>query len=39
LGFKRCLMPKQNQEKLKGTKSIELMGVNSVQEVMKKLFQ
>jgi DNA repair protein RadA/Sms len=39
LGFKRCLMPKQNQEKVKGTQGIELIGVNSVQEVMKRLFQ
>jgi len=38
LGFKRCLMPKQNREKAKGAKSIELIGVNSVQEVMKVLF-
>jgi DNA repair protein RadA/Sms len=38
LGFKRCLMPKQNQEKVKGAKGIELIGVNSVQEVMKRLF-
>jgi DNA repair protein RadA/Sms len=38
LGFKRCLMPRQNQEKVKGTQGIELIGVNSVQEVMKALF-
>jgi DNA repair protein RadA/Sms len=38
LGFKRCLMPKQNQEKVKGTKGIELIGVHSVQEVVKALF-
>jgi DNA repair protein RadA/Sms len=38
LGFKRCLMPRQNQEKVKGIKGIELIGVNSVQEVMKALF-
>jgi DNA repair protein RadA/Sms len=38
LGFKRCLMPKQNQEKVKGTQGIELIGVNSVQEMMKRLF-
>jgi len=38
LGFKRCLLPKQNQEKAKGIKGIELIGVNSVQELMKALF-
>jgi len=38
LGFKRCLLPKQNREKMKGVKGIELIGVNSVQEVMKILF-
>jgi DNA repair protein RadA/Sms len=38
LGFKRCLMPRQNQEKMKGTKGIDLIGVNSVQEVVKALF-
>ena len=39
LGFKRCLLPKQNQEKMKGTKGIELIGVNSVQEAMRVLFE
>jgi DNA repair protein RadA/Sms len=38
LGFKRCLLPKQNQEKMKGVKGVELIGVKSVQEVMKVLF-
>lgn len=38
LGFKRCLLPKQNREKMKGVKGIELIGVHSVQEVMKVLF-
>jgi hypothetical protein len=31
-------MPKQNQEKAKGTRGMELIGVNSVQEVVKRLF-
>jgi len=39
LGFKRCLLPKRNQEKLKGVKGMELIGINSVQEVMKILFK
>jgi DNA repair protein RadA/Sms len=38
LGFKRCLMPKQNQEKAKGTQGIELIGVRSVQDMMEALF-
>jgi DNA repair protein RadA/Sms len=38
LGFKRCLLPKQNQEKIKGMKSIELVGVRTVQEAMGILF-
>ena len=38
LGFKRCLLPKQNQEKMKGLKDIELIGVRTVQEAMKALF-
>ena len=39
LGFKRCLLPKQNQQKIKGVKGMELIGINSVQEVMKVLFK
>ena len=38
LGFKRCLLPKQNQEKMRGVKGIELMGIKTVQEAMKILF-
>jgi DNA repair protein RadA/Sms len=38
LGFKRCLLPKQNQEKIKGMKGIELIGVKTVQEAIKVLF-
>ncbi len=38
LGFKRCLLPKQNQEKVKGTKGIELIGVRTVREAMEVLF-
>ena len=38
LGFKRCLLPKQNQEKMRGVKGIELMGIKTVQEAMKVLF-
>jgi DNA repair protein RadA/Sms len=39
LGFKRCLLPKQNQEKMKKeAKGIELIGVSTVQEAMAILF-
>ena len=38
LGFRRCLLPKQNQEKVKGIRGIELIGVETVQEGMKALF-
>jgi DNA repair protein RadA/Sms len=40
LGFKRCLLPKQNQEKMKEKelKEIELTGVSNVQEAMNILF-
>jgi len=39
LGFKRCLLPGQNQEKMKGVKGIELIGIRTVQEAMKILFK
>lgn len=38
LGFKRCLLPKQNQDKVKGAKGIELIGVRTVREAMEVLF-
>jgi DNA repair protein RadA/Sms len=38
LGFQRCLLPKANQEKMKGIKGIELIGVRTVQEAVEKLF-
>jgi DNA repair protein RadA/Sms len=38
LGFKRCLLPRQNQEKMRGGKGIDLIGVRTVQETMKTLF-
>ncbi len=38
LGFKRCLLPKQNQDKMKGVKGIELIGVRTIQEATKILF-
>jgi DNA repair protein RadA/Sms len=38
LGFKWCLLPKQNQEKVKGEKGIELVGVKTVREAMEALF-
>jgi DNA repair protein RadA/Sms len=39
LGFKRCLLPKQNQEKMKPEKGVELIGVRTVREAMGVLFQ
>lgn len=39
LGFKRCLLPKQNQEKMKETKGMELIGIHTIQEAMKVLFR
>jgi DNA repair protein RadA/Sms len=39
LGFKQCLFPKQNQEKIKPFKGIELIGVRTVQEAMQALFE
>jgi DNA repair protein RadA/Sms len=38
LGFKRCILPKQNQEKMKAFKGIELVGVKAVGEAMDVLF-
>ncbi|NWF94487.1 MAG: DNA repair protein RadA [Syntrophaceae bacterium] len=39
LGFRRCLLPKQNQEKMKGVKGIELIGVRTAQEAINVLFK
>jgi DNA repair protein RadA/Sms len=39
LGFKRCLLPKQNQEKMKAIKGIELVGVKAVREATDVLFK
>ncbi len=38
LGFRRCLLPKQNEEKLKGPKGIEVIGVQTVREAIEALF-
>ena len=38
LGFRRCLLPNQNQEKIKRVKGIELIGVRTIREAMEKLF-
>lgn len=38
LGFRRCLLPNQNQEKIKRVKGIELIGVRTIQEMMAVLF-
>ncbi len=38
LGFRRCLLPKRNEEKVTGTKGIELIGVRTVHEAVEALF-
>jgi DNA repair protein RadA/Sms len=38
LGFKRCLLPRQNLDKLKRPQGFELIGVSNVQEAMNALF-
>jgi DNA repair protein RadA/Sms len=38
LGFERCILPRQNQEKMKGEKEIELIGVKTIREAMEALF-
>jgi DNA repair protein RadA/Sms len=38
LGFKRCLLPRQNQEKIKGVKGIELIGARTVEDAIKIFF-
>jgi len=38
LGFKRIILPKANQEKIKGVKGIELIGVKTVGEAIERLF-
>jgi DNA repair protein RadA/Sms len=38
LGFKRCLLPRQNQEKIKGAKGIELIGARTVEDAIKIFF-
>jgi DNA repair protein RadA/Sms len=39
LGFRRCLLPKQNEEKIKPIKGIQFIGVRTVQEAMEVLFE
>jgi DNA repair protein RadA/Sms len=38
MGFKQILLPKPNQEKVRGIKGIELIGVRTVGEAVEKLF-
>ena len=38
LGFRRCVLPRQNQEKMKDEKEIDLVGVETIQEAMEVLF-
>jgi len=39
LGFRRCLLPKQNEEKIKPIKGIQFIGVRTVREAMEALFE
>jgi len=38
LGFRRCILPRKNQDRMKGIKGIELVGVRSIQELIENLF-
>jgi DNA repair protein RadA/Sms len=38
LGFRRCLLPQSNVERLPGVQSFELIGVKSLQDVLSVLF-
>lgn len=38
LGFERCIIPKDNAKRIKGNKSLEIVGVSSVKEAMDVLF-
>jgi DNA repair protein RadA/Sms len=38
LGFQRCLLPRQNQDKMRAPKGIELIGISTIQETIKVLF-
>lgn len=38
LGFKRCIIPKNNANRIKKDKSLEIIGVSSVKEAMDVLF-
>jgi DNA repair protein RadA/Sms len=38
LGFRRCLLPQSNAERLRAIKSIQIIGVQSVQSVLDVLF-
>jgi DNA repair protein RadA/Sms len=38
MGFKRCVLPRANLERMKPIKEMELIGVGSVEEMMKVLF-
>jgi hypothetical protein len=38
MGFRRCVLPKANLERTKPTEEMELIGITSVEEMMKMLF-
>jgi DNA repair protein RadA/Sms len=39
LGFRRCLLPRQNEEKIKPINGIQFIGVRTVREAMEVLFE
>jgi DNA repair protein RadA/Sms len=39
LGFRRCILPQSNAERLRSIKSMEMIGVQSVQGVLEVLFE
>lgn len=38
LGFKKCLLPKQNEDKMKGIRGVDLIGIKTIDEARKVLF-
>jgi DNA repair protein RadA/Sms len=39
LGFKQCILPKNNEKRFQSTPHLKLIGVSSIEEVLKLLFK
>jgi DNA repair protein RadA/Sms len=39
LGFKRCILPRNNEKRFQGNSSLQLLGVSSIEEVLRLLFK